>query len=118
MNELLTPALLKPHGNRLHREFVSNPDHLRNDAKFVQCVIWMAQLNPRMYQDLIDKKIGDRHAVTYVMYARSLARKGRIDEAVTVLRRGIELNAFPLNYLEVSSVRFQWVFPVHHQIPA
>lgn len=64
--------------------------------------MWMANFNPRMYKDIIEKNIGDRLAVTYVLYARFLTRKGRLDDAVTVLKKGIELNALPLSYLEVS----------------
>lgn len=58
-----------------------------------------------MYKDVVDKGIGDRCAVTFVMYAKSLAKQGDLPAAVGAIKKGLDNCALPISYLEVRAVR-------------
>ncbi|XP_022662935.1 uncharacterized protein LOC111251034 isoform X1 [Varroa destructor] len=100
LRHLLTATLLKPHCLRLFKEYRSNKERLRNDPRFVQCMMWFGLFQPRMYKDVVDKGIGDRCAVTFVMYAKSLAKQGDLPAAVGAIKKGLDNCALPISYLE------------------
>lgn len=107
LRHLLTAPVLKPHCVRLFKEYRSNKERFQNDVRFVQCMMWFGQFQPRVYKDAVEKGVGTQCAVTYVMYARQLAKQGNVSEATAVLKKGLDNEALPISYLEVRDYRSQ-----------
>ncbi|OQR69543.1 hypothetical protein BIW11_04352 [Tropilaelaps mercedesae] len=100
LRHLLTTDVLKPHCVRLFKEFRGGKEHLQNDARFVQCMMWFGLFQPRMYKDVVEKGVGNQCAVTYVLYAKLLARQGDLAGAINIIKKGLDNDALPIAYLE------------------
>lgn len=77
------------------------PEQLENDVRFVECLMWFGRFKPRLYGDIVKNGIGRKCAVTYVMFAKQLAKKGHLFDAMAVISFGLEDDALPISYLQV-----------------